>query len=131
MNSTSNSKTYLPAILIIEDDVINASVIKKFLQSDYDISVANNADIGIEMASSKDYSLILLDINLGRGINGVEVLKIIREMPKYLSVPIIASTAYTMKGDKEKLLSAGFTDYISKPFSMDEIRKKVKEHIKM
>ena len=91
--------------------------------------ITHNGDVGIEMASSKDYSLFLLDINLGRGINGIEVLKIIREMPKYLTAPIIASTAYTMKGDKEKLLEAGFTDYISKPFSMDEIRKKVKEHI--
>lgn len=131
MNRTLNNETNLPAILIIEDDVINASVIKKFLQRDYEINVANNGDVGIEMASSKDYSLFLLDINLGRGINGIEVLKIIREMPQYLAVPIIASTAYTMKGDKEKLLNAGFTDYISKPFSMDEIRKKVKEYIKL
>lgn len=131
MNNALNNKTSLPAILIIEDDLINASVIKKFLQRDYEISVANNGDAGIEMASSKNYSLLLLDINLGRGINGVEVLKIIREIPQYLTTPIIASTAYTMKGDKEKLLEAGFTDYISKPFSMDEIRKKVKEHIKV
>ncbi len=43
---------------------------------------------------------------------------------------MIASTAYTMKGDKERLFEAGFDDYISKPYTMDEILIKIKEHLK-
>lgn len=82
------------------------------------------------MAETNYYSLFLLDINLGRGMNGIDVLVEIRKMPKYADTPIIASTAYTMKGDKERLLKAGFDDYISKPYAMHEIILKIQQHIK-
>lgn len=117
-------------ILLIEDDAINANVIQRFLKKDFVVDIGLNAAKGIELAKANDYCLVLLDINLGRGMSGVEVLHEIRLMEKFRNVPVIASTAYTMKGDKEKLLAEGFDDYISKPYTMDEINIKIKEHVK-
>jgi CheY-like chemotaxis protein len=137
-NSYSNEKSEqsdnnvgLPSILLVEDDAINAMVIKKFLSKSYKVDVASKSNQSLEMAEANNYSLFLLDINLGRGMNGIDVLVEIRKMPKYSKTPIIASTAYTMKGDKERLLQAGFDDYISKPYTMHEIIFKVHQHIKI
>ena len=119
-----------PSILLVEDDAINATVIKKFLSKNFKVDIASKSIQSIEMAKTDNYSLFLLDINLGRGMNGIDVLNEIRKMPKYANTPIIASTAYTMKGDKERLLQAGFDDYISKPYTMHEIILKVQQYIK-
>jgi len=120
----------MPSILLVEDDTINAMVIKKFLSKNFNVDVASKSSQSIDMAEANNYSLFLLDINLGRGMNGVDVMTEIRKMPKYANTPIIASTAYTMKGDKERLLQAGFDDYISKPYTMHEIILKVQQYLK-
>lgn len=127
----ADNNAELPTILLVEDDVINAMVIKKFLSINYKVDVASNSKQSLEMAEVNNYSLFLLDINLGRGMNGIDVLIEIRKMPKYENTPIIASTAYTMKGDKERLLQSGFDDYISKPYTMHEIILKVQQHIQI
>lgn len=119
----------LLSVLLIEDDVINASVIEKFLRRDYKVDIAFTSAKSIEMVSANKYSIILLDINLGRGMNGIEVLNEIKKSPNNSNTPVIASTAYTMKGDREKLLEAGFDDYISKPYTMNEILVKIKQVI--
>ena len=129
-NIPSSDQNNLPTILLIEDDAININVIQKFLKKEFKVDVGINGLKGLELAVANNYCLVLLDINLGRGISGIEVLNQIKKLEKFAKVPIIASTAYTMKGDKEKLLEAGFDDYISKPYTMDEILIKIKEHIK-
>ena len=126
-SNSSQNKPNLPTVLLIEDDVINASVIEKFLRRDYNVEVAFTSLQSIEMAAANKYSIILLDINLGRGMNGIDVLNEIKKLAINVNTPIIASTAYTMKGDKEKLLQAGFDDYISKPYTMNEILVKIKQ----
>ena len=127
-NPTAENSS-LPKILLIEDDAINANVIQRFLKKDYEVDVAFRGITGIELAIASSYCLILLDINLGRGMNGIDVLTEIKKSDMNVNTPVIASTAYTMKGDKEKLLQAGFNDYISKPYTMDEILIKIKHHI--
>jgi CheY-like chemotaxis protein len=129
-NNPSPDQNNLPTILLIEDDAININVIQRFLKKEFKVDVGINGLKGLELAAANNYCLVLLDINLGRGISGIEVLNQIKKLEKFANVPIIASTAYTMKGDKEKLLEAGFDDYISKPYTMDEILIKIKEHIK-
>jgi CheY-like chemotaxis protein len=128
-SNSLNNNDNKPLILLVEDDAINAMVIKKFLSINFKVDVASKSTESIEMAEANTYSLLLMDINLGRGMNGIDVLLEIRKMPKYANTPIIASTAYTMKGDKERLLQAGFDDYISKPYTMHEIILKVQEHV--
>ena len=73
------------------------------------------------MAEKKNYSAILVDINLGFGMNGIEAINEIKKIKGYSSIPIIAVTAYALYGDREKFLSQGCTHYISKPFNKEEI----------
>ena len=77
-----------------------------------------------------DDRLILLVSGIGYDIMvPVYVLNEIKKKTINANTPVIASTAYTMKGDKEKLLQAGFDDYISKPYTMNEILVKIKQVI--
>jgi two-component system, cell cycle response regulator DivK len=62
-----------------------------------------------------------MDINLGKGKSGVDVTKEIRNMPGNEDVPIIAETAFAMRGDREEFLAAGCNYYLAKPFTREEI----------
>ena len=71
-----------------------------------------------------------MDINLGKGMSGLEAVKLIREMPGYCDTPVIALTAYAMPGDREKFLEAGCSDYIAKPFNKNELYAKLEKLLK-
>lgn len=105
-----------PIILYVEDDLMTINVIEKYLEKVGIIESALNGADALKKISLKQYDLILVDINLGRGMNGKELTQLVREMPAYKDTPIIAVTAYAMLGDKEDCLAAGCSDYISKPF---------------
>jgi len=61
-------------------------------------------------------------------MNGFEATAKIREIPEYSDIPIIALTAFAMKGDREKCLNSGATDYIPKPIDSKEFIKKIKQY---
>ncbi len=110
-------KTQSPHILYVEDDEIGREVVVLFLKGKYQIDLAGNSDEALNQISKKLYSAILLDINLGKGLSGIDLVKQIRKLPKYDDVPIIAVTAYTMREDQSNFLNSGCTHYISKPFN--------------
>ena len=114
-------------ILLVEDDVVNVSVIKIMLKKEFILDIARNGEKAIELASQNNYDLILMDINLGAGMNGLEVTKILKQMNKYARTPIIATTAYAMQGDEEKFIETGCTDYISKPFTKEILLNKISQ----
>jgi CheY-like chemotaxis protein len=70
----------------------------------------------LEKINGAEFDIILMDINLGGGMNGIELTRQIKNDKRYEQTPIIALTAYAMAGDKENFLAAGCTHYISKPF---------------
>ena len=111
-----NMSVITNSILVVDDDFSSNLLVTKFLKGLYDIEVATNAIESIEKAKTRLFSAILMDINLGRGMNGLEALHEIRKIQNYENVPIIALTAYAMPGDKEEFLSSGCDYYISKPF---------------
>jgi len=108
-------------ILLVENDSINANLVRFYLKGKYYLSVATNMDEALEHIADENYDLILMDINLGNSINGVEGLKIIKGRLGINSIPIAAVTAYTMKGDKERLLAEGFDYYLPKPFDKKKL----------
>ncbi len=114
-------------ILLVEDDVVNVSVIKIMLKKEFILDIARNGEKAIELASQNNYDLILMDINLGAGMNGLEVTKILKQMNKYARTPIIATTAYAMQGDEERFIETGCTDYISKPFTKEILLNKISQ----
>jgi CheY-like chemotaxis protein len=110
-------------LLCVDDDVFTSKYINFILNKDYILSFAVDGKSALEMAKSHTFSLILMDINLGKGMDGVETTRKIRKLPGYEKVPVIAMTAFAMKGDREDLLNDGMDDYISKPFKTLELKK--------
>jgi len=96
-------------------------VVKEFLKNCVLVDHVIDGYDAIAHCNQKMYDGILMDINL-KGISGVEAFHQIRKLNlHYASVPVIAVTAYAMKGDMMKLLSEGFDSYISKPFKKNEL----------
>jgi len=108
-------------ILFVEDDRVLNHLVKIYFKGLYDIVGLFSAESAIETFDNYKYDLFLLDINLGDGMNGIDLLKYIRKIPQFAKTPIIAATAYALEGDKEFLLSHGFDGYIPKPFTKKEL----------
>jgi len=104
-------------VIIIDDDEVTIDVSRAFLKDNYNVDSAGTIQEALEMIKKNRYSLVLLDINLGKGVTGFQVLDELKKMPEYKDVPVIAVTAYAMVGDREIFLKAGCDDYISKPFT--------------
>ncbi len=115
-----------PIVLLVEDNQSNRMLVNRMLGKDFRVQEAEDGFTGIALASQNLFNLILMDINLGYGISGIETMQGIRKIPGYFKVPIIAVTAYAMFGDKERLLKEGFDDYIQKPFTKEELINHVK-----
>ena len=108
------------SILIVEDEDANRKYIETIL-SEYNIQSAADGLSAIQSAKENTFDIILMDINLGKGIDGNDVTKEIRKMVKYKSTPIIAITAFVLEGDKEDSFKAGCSHYIGKPFVKNEL----------
>jgi CheY-like chemotaxis protein len=109
-------------ILVVEDDLITQEVLGLFLQDVFELEYVAKAEEAIEMIRNNDYLAVLMDINLGRGKNGLHVTREVRAMKGKERLPIVAQTAFAMKGDREEFLDAGCDYYLSKPFTKDELR---------
>ena len=110
-------------ILIVEDDGISLEFMRRVLEKTYSVDTAVNAKNALELIHKNQYDVLLLDINLGRGMNGIDLLKEINKISSYKNIPTVAVTAYASEADKYEFLSKGFTHYISKPFLSDDLKK--------
>jgi len=126
----TKSEIDLPAVLLVEDDPATCDVITIFLRKICKIEYANRADRALQKASEKKYEVILMDINLGRGLNGKEALELIKKNTINSTTPILAVTAEALHNEKELLLNAGFSDYIAKPFNKNEIIEILTSHLR-
>jgi CheY-like chemotaxis protein len=108
-------------VLYIEDNPSNLRLVTKILGKSTHIHLitAHTPELGIELALIHKPKLILLDINMP-GLNGYQVLKIIKAKKTLNSIPVVAITANAMPRDIEKGMAAGFTEYLTKP--LDVIR---------
>ncbi|MCF8364761.1 MAG: PAS domain S-box protein [Bacteroidales bacterium] len=116
-----------PGILVIEDELVHQKYLEYILKDGYELCYAENGFKALELANTTQFDLIILDINLGKDLNGIEVLSQIRKIKGYEETAVIAATANVMKGHKELFLSSGFTHYIPKPFKADKMRTLVDE----
>lgn len=120
----------LNEILYVEDEDVAFDVVRRFLEKHSNIYRAVNADSVIEILENKNIDIILMDISLKHSINGIDLTRLIRTMPEYIHIPIIAVTAHAMAGDKEKILESGCDAYLSKPFSRQELIDIINLHLK-
>src|SRR5439155_1636268 len=108
-----------PKILYIEDNPENRMLVRAVLEAaGYDLVEAEDGLAGIEAAIREEPALILLDINLP-GVDGYEIVAILKSFPNLASTPVIAVTAYAMQGDGQRTLVAGCDGYIQKPIDVD------------
>lgn len=108
-------------ILLVEDDEINSAAISLMLSEKYNVDIVSNANDAIARTNFNQYDIILMDINLRKGLSGIEAMLEIRKNNRYKTSPIVAMTAYAMKEDETEFLSSGFTHYISKPFTRKQV----------
>ena len=87
----------------------------------FDIEIATNGREALEaLKDAPDKDLVLMDIMMPE-MDGYEAMSLIRKDPRFEKLPIIALTAKAMKGDKQKCISAGASDYITKPLNADKL----------
>jgi CheY-like chemotaxis protein len=109
-------------ILLAEDHVLNQMMIRVMLEAaGHQVEVVDDGLQAVAAVRSKPYDVVLMDISMPE-LDGVQATRRIRELDGPESrVPIIALTANAMKGDRERFLAAGMTDYLSKPIHMKSL----------
>jgi CheY-like chemotaxis protein len=109
-------------VLVVDDDVRNIFAITGMLEAHgMNVVFAENGRDGMDVLErSPDVALVLMDVMMPE-MDGYETMRAIRRVPRYKSLPIIALTAKAMKGDREKCLDAGASDYITKPVDPDQL----------
>lgn len=112
-------------ILIVDDDLINASLAEAFLSSQgASVKQAHSGADAIHCVKQQDFDLIFMDISMPK-MDGYEAVKQLRKLPSGKTLTIIALTAHAIEGEKERCLAAGMDDYLTKPFSLNDIVNKV------
>lgn len=122
-------------IFIVEDDLMNKIVLFEMTKSLGNVITTMDGDEALkvieeEYKAGKVFDIMLFDINLPPPWDGIKLMHEVRKKIKaYKTVPFVAQTAYAMTGDKEKLLEAGFDDYISKPINQQELYSIMKNQL--
>lgn len=108
-------------ILIVEDNPQNMRLLKVTLRAKgYTLLEATDGGEALDMTIRERPDIIMMDIRLPK-VNGLAVTRKLREIPEFRHIPIIAITAYAMKGDRERVIRAGCDAYLSKPINTREL----------
>ena len=109
-------------ILIVDDDVRNVFALASALeQHGIDVVYAENGEEGSEtLRSEPEIDLVLMDVMMP-GMDGYTAMREIRRMPSMRDLPVIALTAKAMPGDRDNSLTAGASDYVTKPVDVDQL----------
>jgi two-component system cell cycle response regulator DivK len=117
-------------IYIVEDNEKNLELFVAVLGTmpNLEIFTSITGKEGLKLIKSKNPDVILLDIQLP-DISGTDICRELRKLKNFKKTPIIAVSSFAMKGDKERILDAGFNDYISKPLEIKNFREKIQKSL--
>jgi CheY-like chemotaxis protein len=109
-------------VLVVDDDIRNIFALTSLLEGEeMQIISATNGRQAIELLeSTPDVSIVLMDIMMPE-MDGYQTMREIRANPQFRNLPMLALTAKAMKGDREKCLDAGASDYIAKPVNTEQL----------
>lgn len=116
-----------PRILFVDDNPKVRMLLQQMLEGTYDLALAADAEEALQALSEREFDLFLLDIKLGEGRSGTELLHLLRDLEPTASVPAVALTTYGLKGDREALLAQGFDEHVSKPFFRDDLTEAIEQ----
>jgi CheY-like chemotaxis protein len=119
------SSTETPRILAVEDNSETQLLLEHLLKKSFEVTVVGGVDDALKAVDEHTYDALLLDINLSEQRTGTDLLHLLRERDDMADVPAIALTAYAMPGDREDFLDAGFNQYVSKPFTRDDLTEAI------
>jgi len=116
-------------ILLVEDNVLNQKVVSFNLRKfNYEVIAVTNGVDALQRLTEENFDLVLMDLMLP-GMNGYEITLEIRKREKEAGIekeiPIIALTANTLDNDRQKCFEVGMNEYLSKPFTVEELVQKV------
>jgi DNA-binding response OmpR family regulator len=115
----------LSSLLYIEDDSISREIVSMFLKDYFLVDTATDSSEAFKKMNRNSYAIILLDISLCKGLDGMEMAREIKKIKNYKDVPILAVTAHAFREDENKILKSGCTHYISKPFTKNSLLERI------
>ncbi|MDI6762667.1 MAG: response regulator [Thermodesulfobacteriota bacterium] len=116
-------------ILVVDDEMDLVETVRFSLELEgYDVLVAYNGEEALNQARKENPDLILLDLMLPK-LDGYKVCRLLKFDERYKHIPILMLTAKIQEKDKATGMETGANEYITKPFEMDELMKKVKGYI--
>jgi two-component system cell cycle response regulator DivK len=118
-------------ILVAEDNPANRELLRERLEaSGYSVTEACNGQEALDMIAQSQPDLLLLDISMPV-LDGFATVRKIRENPQLSALPILAVTAYAMRGDRENVLNAGFDGYLSKPINARDLASELERLLRL
>lgn len=127
------AQTYTPdrPVLLIDDSAPNLRLAGFLLKSEgLEVRTAESAERALELLAAEEFSLVLVDIQLP-GMDGLELTRLIRSKHEWAGLPVVALTAYAMRGDEARMLAAGCDGYISKPIDTRSFPNQVRKYLKV
>ena len=114
-------------ILVVEDNELNMKLFNDLLSSHgYKVLKASDGSAGLELTRQHHPDLIVMDVQLPGGVSGLDVTRSLKEDDDLKAIPVIAVTAFAMKGDDKKILDAGCDAYMPKPISAMRFLESIK-----
>jgi CheY-like chemotaxis protein len=108
-------------VLLAEDNLVNRELAVELLSgAGMDVTIACNGRQAIDLLEQREFDCVLMDCQMPV-MDGYEATALLRQRPGLRELPIIAMTANTMAGDRDKAIAAGMNDYIAKPIDVDEM----------
>ena len=116
-------------VLAIEDNESNMILISRVVEAEgYELMRAEDGIVALDLLAREKPDLILLDINIP-GIHGLEVAGRLKADDRLAKVPLVATTANVLQGDRERCLEAGCDDYLPKPLDIRALRKLMNRYL--
>lgn len=128
----SGNQCFRRKVLVIEDDLMNRTMLKEFLEETYDVIEAADGEAGMALLRDKyqDISIVLLDLNMPK-MSGYEFLEIVQKDPLLSTVPVVVMTGEVARELEERCLDLGAIDFFMKPYDPAIVIKRISNLIQM
>lgn len=112
-----------PSVMVVEDHPETRFFLHSALEDDYDVVEVDSAEAALGLAESRHFDLLLIDIALGPGRDGVQLVHRLRDIPGYEDTPAVAMTAHLVLDRGNAYLAEGFDTFLGKPFRVEALRQ--------